>query len=82
MSVLQNIIFLNIINSTILGGKLSMAKKKVRLDKTLCIGCGVCVGTYPEDFKFGDDGLAELCTDVADEESVGVCPCGAISVEE
>jgi ferredoxin len=59
-----------------------MAKKKVKLEKTVCIGCGVCVGTFPEDFKFGDDGLAEAIADVAEEESAACCPCGAISVEE
>lgn len=59
-----------------------MAKKKIRIDKSLCVGCGACVGTYPDDLKFGDDGLAETVTGVAEEDVVGICPCGAISVEE
>lgn len=59
-----------------------MAKKKVRIDKSACIGCGACAGSYPEDIKIGDDGLAELVADVAEEEAVDVCPVGAISVEE
>lgn len=59
-----------------------MAKKKVRIDKSLCIGCGCCAGTYPEDIKMNDEGLAELVADVADEDAAGVCPVGAISVEE
>ncbi|MCQ2815012.1 MAG: ferredoxin [Bacilli bacterium] len=59
-----------------------MAKKKVRVDKSACIGCGACVGTYPDDMKFGDDGLAEPVTGEAEEEAVSVCPVGAISVEE
>ena len=59
-----------------------MAKKKVRIDKSLCVGCGACVGTYPDDFKFGDDGLAEPVAELGEEEAAGICPCGAISVEE
>jgi len=59
-----------------------MAKKKIKIDKSLCIGCGCCAGTYPDDIKISDDGLAEPITGVADEDAVGVCPVGAISVEE
>lgn len=59
-----------------------MAKKRIKVEKSLCIGCAACVGTYPDDFKIGDDGLAEPIADVSDEEAVSVCPCGAISVEE
>lgn len=59
-----------------------MAKKKVRIDQSLCIGCGCCAGTFPEDFKIGDNGLAEAIASEADEEAVSVCPVGAISVEE
>ena len=58
-----------------------MAKKKVRIDQSLCIGCGCCAGTYPEDFKIGDHGLAELVTDEAEEDAVSICPVGAISEE-
>jgi ferredoxin len=58
-----------------------MAKKKVRIDQSLCIGCGCCAGTYPEDFKIGDNGLAELVTDEAEEDAVSICPVGAISEE-
>ena len=58
-----------------------MARKKVKLDQSLCIGCGCCAGTYPEDFKIGDNGLAELVTDEAEEDAVSICPVGAISEE-
>ena len=58
-----------------------MAKKKVRIDQSLCIGCGCCAGTYPEDFKIGDNGLAELVADEAEEDAVTICPVGAISEE-
>jgi len=59
-----------------------MAKKKVRIDQSLCIGCGACAGTYPDDIVIGDSGLAELVSGEAEEDAVGICPCGAISVEE
>jgi ferredoxin len=59
-----------------------MAKKKLKIDQSLCIGCGCCAGTYPDDIKIGDNGLAELITGEADEEAVSVCPVGAISEEE
>ena len=59
-----------------------MAKKKVKIDPSVCIMCGACVGSYPDDFKFSDAGAAEAITGEADEDSVSVCPVGAISVEE
>ena len=61
---------------------LSMAKKKLKIDKSACIGCGCCAGTYPDDIVIGDDGLAELVNGEGEEEAAGVCPVGAISVEE
>lgn len=59
-----------------------MAKKKIKIDTSLCIGCGTCAGCYPEDVQMNGDNLAEAITGVADEDVVGVCPVGAISVEE
>jgi len=59
-----------------------MAKKKLKIDQSLCIGCGCCAGTYPDDIKIADNGLAELITGEADEEAVSICPVGAISEEE
>ena len=59
-----------------------MAKKKVRIDQSQCIGCGCCAGTYPDDFRIGDSGLAEAITGEAEEEAVSICPVGAISEEE
>ena len=59
-----------------------MAKKKLKIDQSLCIGCGCCAGTYPDDIKIGDSGLAELITGEADEEAVSICPVGAISEAE
>ncbi|NLZ15627.1 MAG: ferredoxin [Erysipelotrichaceae bacterium] len=59
-----------------------MAKKRVKVDAKECIMCGACVGSYPEDFEFADDGTAKPITGEADEDSAGVCPVGAISFEE
>lgn len=59
-----------------------MAKKKIKIDASLCMGCGACAGTYPEDIKIGDNGTAEPVTGEAEEEAIGVCPFGAISEEE
>lgn len=59
-----------------------MEKKKMKIDKSVCIGCGCCAGTYPEDIVIGDDGLAELVTGEVEEGAEAVCPVGAISVEE
>ena len=59
-----------------------MAKKKVKVESSLCMGCGACAGSYPDDFQIGDAGLAEAVTGEGEEEAASVCPFGAISVEE
>lgn len=58
-----------------------MARKKIRVDQSACIGCNTCVAVYPDDFTLNDAGLADVVTGEADEEALGVCPVGAI-VEE
>jgi ferredoxin len=59
-----------------------MAKKKVKVDSSLCMGWCACAGSYPDDFQIGDSGLAEPITGEGEEEAASVCPFGAISVEE
>ena len=59
-----------------------MDKKKVVIDQAACIMCGACVGSYPDDFKFADEGPAEAITGMADVESADICAVGAISFEE
>lgn len=59
-----------------------MAKKKVKVDASMCIGCAGCVGSYPEDFVINDSGLAEPVNGEAEEGAASVCPVGAISEEE
>lgn len=58
-----------------------MARKKIRIDTNLCIGCGSCAATYPDDIKMNDDGLAEPITGEAEEEAKDICPVGAIIIE-
>ena len=59
-----------------------MARKKLKVDQSLCIGCGTCVGVYPDDFAFNDDGLANVVSEDAEEEARDVCPVGAIVEDE
>ena len=61
---------------------------KVTIDKSGCIGCGLCEGTCPEVFHVADDGLAEVHTqptpaeEAAIAEAVDGCPSNVISTEE
>ena len=60
---------------------------KVKVDKSKCISCGVCISLCPDVFEFGDDGKSQVKTDAkfesCDLETVkSSCPVGAISVEE
>lgn len=58
------------------------------IDRTGCIGCGLCAGTCPEVFRMADDGLAEVyqqptpATLPAAKEAEQNCPAGVIKVEE
>jgi len=59
------------------------------VDKSLCIGCGICAEICPEVFEIGDDGKAQVkinpvppeiedrCRDAADQ-----CPESAIKIDE
>jgi ferredoxin len=58
----------------------NMAKAKV--DKDLCIGCGLCCGAHADLFTFADDGKAECIGDGAEEDvadAIASCPVQAIS---
>lgn len=58
------------------------------VDKSLCIGCGLCTSVCPEIFEMDDDGLAkanDLEVTAALEESAreaeSSCPVSAITVK-
>lgn len=59
---------------------------KVKVDKDLCIGCGLCVSTCPEVFKMEEDKAAVIGTSVpkdAEEnckKAVEECPVTAIII--
>lgn len=62
---------------------------KVKVDQTLCIGCGICEGDLPEVFVLGDSGVAEVIKNPIDSqyhdqlpEIVSNCPTTAISIEK
>ena len=64
-----------------------MVQKKligVRIDPNLCVGSGMCVSSYPDQFAFQDDGHAKYVADVPDEadarEAEELCPVSAISL--
>lgn len=51
-----------------------------KVNKDLCIGCGMCVGVAPDTFSFDDDGKAVAADveDAAADEAMASCPVGAI----
>lgn len=60
---------------------------KATIDRSGCIGCGLCAETCPAVFRMADDGLAEVYTDPvpADSEASAVdaqdsCPVSVIEV--
>lgn len=61
---------------------------KVCVDKSLCIGCGMCAGIEPSVFQMDADGLASAAPSItADAENnvkqaMDECPAGAISENE
>jgi ferredoxin len=67
----------------------NIEKMKAVIDKSLCIGCGICPETCPEVFESDEDGLAHVkvesvpaeaeqpCREAADQ-----CPVTAITIGE
>lgn len=61
--------------------------KKVKVNQDLCIGCGFCMGQYPDYFKSNDQGLSEAKVSEVNDDNKDVvmamegCPTEAIVVE-
>ena len=54
---------------------------KITVNKDACIGCGLCVGSYPETFEFDEEGKATVIADMDEavvDEAISNCPAGAI----
>lgn len=61
---------------------------KAKLDRSGCIGCGLCAQTCPEVFRMADDGLAEVFNETVPKDAEGSaveaqegCPVSVITVE-
>ncbi len=61
---------------------------KATIDRSGCIGCGLCPSICPEVFQMADDGLAEVIVDEIPENVEGsageaqeACPVSVIHVE-
>ncbi|HBQ46942.1 MAG TPA: ferredoxin [Ruminococcaceae bacterium] len=62
---------------------------KVTIDRSGCIGCGLCTQTCPKVFRMNDDGQAEVYAQPDNEESRRAakeaeenCPASVIKTEE
>ena len=61
---------------------------KAFIDRSGCIGCGLCAETCPNVFRMADDGLAEVFAEVNDADMASAreardgCPVSVISLEE
>jgi len=55
---------------------------KVKVDSEACVGCGLCVGSFPDAFEFDEEGKARVHGDMEEasaDEVIANCPAGAIS---
>ena len=61
---------------------------KVTIDRSGCIGCGLCAETCPEVFRMSDDGKAEVYAQPEEgsrngaAEAAANCPVSVIQAEE
>lgn len=61
---------------------------KAFIDRSGCIGCGLCAEICPEVFRMSDDGLAEVYTEPVKEtadkanEAAESCPVEVITIEK
>jgi len=57
----------------------------IKVDESICIGCGACVAIAPDNFEFDENGLSKVTKDEVNDsvkEAEASCPVGAIKVEE
>ena len=59
----------------------------VRINESICSGCGICVDTCPDIFQIGEDGLAKVVVEAvpcdleeACYDAVAQCPTEAIVI--
>ena len=56
---------------------------RVEIDRTLCIGYGLCTQTAPRSLRLDADGIAEAVAEIVDDEDIVeaalVCPMSAIA---
>lgn len=57
---------------------------KVKIDKDLCIRCGACVSTAPDNFDFNpNEGFVEVINETVNDAVItaqSLCPTGAIII--
>lgn len=61
---------------------------KASIDRSGCIGCGLCESLCPEVFRMADDGFAEVVVEIIPEsaeesasEARDSCPVSVITIE-
>jgi len=56
----------------------------LKIDQNKCIGCGLCVNSYPENFAMNMEGKAEVINSEVNDsnrQAINDCPMEAISAK-